>query len=65
MTEQIKALLDQMHDAAAESFFACERFGKGSAEHLSLMAAYAASARQYEAACVGAGIAAYATYSDD
>lgn len=56
---------DKLRDAAAESFFACERFGKGSAEHLSLMADYAAVARQYETACEGAGIDAYATYSED
>lgn len=34
MTEEVKALLERMHECAAESFFAAERFGKGSPKHL-------------------------------
>lgn len=65
MTEEIKTLLDTMHEAAAESFSACERFGKGSAEHLSLQKSFASAAHAYEAACGAAHVPAYATYDVD
>lgn len=65
MTDLIKTLLDTMHEAAEESFYAAERFGKGSERHLGLMASYASAARAYEAACKSANIRAYVTYDLD
>jgi len=65
MTDEIKALLDAMHEAAEESFHAAERFGKGSAQHSDLMASFSSAARAYEAACNAAGVPPYATYDED
>lgn len=62
---EIKATLDRMHECAAESFFAAERFGKGSPQHLLQYAAYSDAAKHYEATCKSAGREAYATYSED
>ncbi len=65
MTEEVKALLERMHECAAESFFAAERFGKGSPKHLLQHAVYSDAAKHYEDACKSAGREAYATYSED
>lgn len=65
MIDEIRALMDAMQEAAAESGRACERFGKSSAQHLSLHAAFKSAADAYEAACKTAGIEAYATYDVD
>jgi tRNA(Glu) U13 pseudouridine synthase TruD len=64
MTEEIKALLDRMHECAAEAFFAAERFGKGSPQHILQHALYSDAAKHYEDACKSAGREAYATYDD-
>ncbi len=65
MNEEIKATLDRMHECAAESFFAAERFGKGSPQHLLQHAVYSDAAKHYEAICKDAGRDPYATYSED
>lgn len=65
MTKEIKCLLERMHECAEESFFAAQRFGKGSPKHLLQHAIYADAAKHYESACQLAGREAYATYSED
>lgn len=65
MNEEIKALLERMHECAAEGFFAAERFGKGSPQHLLQHAVYSDAAKGYENACKAAGRDPYATYSED
>lgn len=63
--EIIKATLDRMHECAEESFFAAERFGKGSPQHLLQHAIYSDAAKHYEIECRNAGREPYATYSED
>lgn len=65
MAEEIKALLDRMRECSSEAFYAAERFGKGSSQHLLRHAVYADAAKHYETACRAAGREAYATYSED
>lgn len=65
MSEEIKALLERMHECAAESGAAAHRFGKGSSQHLLRHAIYSDAAKQYEEACKAAGHEPYATYSED
>ena len=65
MNEEIKAALDCMHDCASESFFACERFGEGSPQHMLQMALFSTAEKHYEALCSFAGMRAYATYDGD
>jgi hypothetical protein len=65
MSEEIKALLSRMHETAEEAFHGAARFGKGSAQHMSLIVNFADASRAYEAACRSAGREPYATYSED
>lgn len=65
MPEEIKALLDRMHDCAAEAGAAVERFGKNSHQHLTLCAIFSDAAKAYENACTKAGREPYATYCED
>ena len=65
MLTQIQALLDRMRDCAAESFFAAERFGKNSQEHLTQQKIYRTAAQEYEAACRAANRNPYRTYDID
>lgn len=53
-------LANRMSEAAARSFFAINTPEKPAA-----YAAYLAARDTYEAACSAAGVAAYATYSED
>lgn len=62
---EIQATLDRMHECATEAFFAAERFGKGSPQHLLQHAVYSDAAKHYEATCKSAGREAYATYSEE
>jgi hypothetical protein len=65
MNDEIKAYLDRMHECAEEAFFAAERFGKGSPQHLLQHAIYSDAAKHYEDACKSIGREAYASYSED
>lgn len=63
--EEINAALDRMHDCATEAFFAAERFGKGSPQHLLQHALFSDAAKHYETLCKNANREPYATYDGD
>lgn len=65
MIEEIIAHRVAMHDAAAESFFAAQRYGKNSPQYMTQIAIYSDRAKAYEDKCRSFNREPYATYSED